>query len=737
MLEKELLYEYAIKAMERFESKKISIFGNGYVESLDENNRFVERDLSKDKDYETWVLNSIEEGNGIFIVMGQFVIDYCGSFEDITDTDFVFDDRYYEEGYLDSLYREYYGFDDEDMYDEPIDEEDYDFEDEPEAVSFYIDAEHGVSAACSVDYFPPNTDFICHVGINLCKEGNEYHITPGYAYLPEVGALDPRMTYEDWPITKESIEDDPIEQLFAVVLDSNLSYEGEEEGAYNEWSLENLLERIHEDTVTKDLDVKFGASGNEFEKEAEELLKAGKISNYFEHFEKLNSATDSIYDLGDNEVLIILKDGTNLTSWDNVSNQHDILYISEDFSNRKVITRKYRYLTSLKATVVVGITKKIKDMEEMFQGCSSLVDLYGLETWDTSKIEKMEGMFRGCSSLEDISGLENWDISNAYRLWNLFDGCSSLTDLSPLANWDISDVSSMADMFSGCSSLVDLSPLKDWDTSNVRNMSRLFSGCSSLADLSPLEKWNISSVRKIDSIFGGCSSLVDLSPLKDWDTSQIKSMVHMFGGCSSLTGLSGLEYWNTSKLENMQGIFSDCASLTDLSSLENWNTSKVNNMWSVFEGCSSLVDLSPLSGWNVSHVTAMRYIFEGCSSLISLSGLENWDIHRVSDMIAMFKCCSSLTDLSSLKSWNLSPFNQDLSGMFKFCSSLSDLSPLSSWDVSGVFTMKNMFKGCSSLSDLSQLSSWDVSKFLENSGIFDDCPSIEVYPNWYENNKSR
>jgi len=26
---------------------------------------------------------------------------------------------------------------------------------------------------------------------------------------------------------------------------------------------------------------------------------------------------------------------------------------------------------------------------------------------------------------------------------------------------------------------------------------------------------------------------------------------------------------------------------------------------------------------------------------------------------------------------------------------------------------------------------------LENSGIFDDCPNIEVYPNWYENNKSR
>lgn len=37
-------------------------------------------------------------------------------------------------------------------------------------------------------------------------------------------------------------------------------------------------------------------------------------SKYLKEFEELNTTTDSIYDLGDLEVLILLKNGRNLTS---------------------------------------------------------------------------------------------------------------------------------------------------------------------------------------------------------------------------------------------------------------------------------------------------------------------------------------------------------------------------------------------------------------------------------------
>ena len=44
-------------------------------------------------------------------------------------------------------------------------------------------------------------------------------------------------------------------------------------------------------------------------------------SRYLKEFEKLNKTTKSIHDLGDFKVLIILKDGTNLTDWKDVKDK--------------------------------------------------------------------------------------------------------------------------------------------------------------------------------------------------------------------------------------------------------------------------------------------------------------------------------------------------------------------------------------------------------------------------------
>ena len=62
---------------------------------------------------------------------------------------------------------------------------------------------------------------------------------------------------------------------------------------------------------------------------------------YLNDFEHLNTTTQSIYELGDFNVLIILKDGTNLTSWDYVENREDIEYISEDLFGQTLLEGKY------------------------------------------------------------------------------------------------------------------------------------------------------------------------------------------------------------------------------------------------------------------------------------------------------------------------------------------------------------------------------------------------------------
>ena len=52
------------------------------------------------------------------------------------------------------------------------------------------------------------------------------------------------------------------------------------------------------------------------------------ISKELREFEMLNTTTQSIYELNELNVLIILKDGSNLTSWDFVDDKEDIIYIT-------------------------------------------------------------------------------------------------------------------------------------------------------------------------------------------------------------------------------------------------------------------------------------------------------------------------------------------------------------------------------------------------------------------------
>ena len=50
-------------------------------------------------------------------------------------------------------------------------------------------------------------------------------------------------------------------------------------------------------------------------------------------------------------------------------------------------------------------------------------------------------MFNGCSSLSDIKGLENWNVSNGkdFSFIGMFYKCSLLLDIKGLLNWNVSD----------------------------------------------------------------------------------------------------------------------------------------------------------------------------------------------------------------------------------------------------------------------------------------------------------
>ncbi len=113
------------------------------------------------------------------------------------------------------------------------------------------------------------------------------------------------------------------------------------------------------------------------------------VSKYLKEFEELNTTTDSIYDLGDYEVLIILKDGTNLTNWDDMDKKNDVKYISEDLSKCTDLYEKYKGFRSVKSIVARNVTSEVRDLDGMFHGCYALVDIVGMDSWDTSNVTYM------------------------------------------------------------------------------------------------------------------------------------------------------------------------------------------------------------------------------------------------------------------------------------------------------------------------------------------------------------
>ena len=264
-------------------------------------------------------------------------------------------------------------------------------------------------------------------------------------------------------------------------------------------------------------------------------LKTKNKSRCLEEFEKLNVTTDNIYDLGKFDVLIILKDGTNLTTWSDVDNKSDVLYVSENLSSRWNLSRLYSGLTSMKAVVITGFPTDIKNAEGMFKSCESLVDISTLKDCDVSGVKNMRAMFHGCKSIKDFSPLRDWDVSNVTNMQGMFNSCRSLSDLECLRDWDVSNVTNMNHMFYSCWGLDDLSALRNWDVSLVRNMKWMFCGCKNLTNLHGLGDWKVSNTLQIDYMFMGCEALTDVSDINDWNLNRI--MWKVFFGCNELENL--------------------------------------------------------------------------------------------------------------------------------------------------------------------------------------------------------
>ena len=73
-------------------------------------------------------------------------------------------------------------------------------------------------------------------------------------------------------------------------------------------------------------------------------------------------------------------------------------------------------------TFVNGLTS----LDGVFNSCSKLKKIIGIDKWDTSRVQSFSAMFANCTLLEDFSFLKNWDLSSLTRANSMFSKCTSL-----------------------------------------------------------------------------------------------------------------------------------------------------------------------------------------------------------------------------------------------------------------------------------------------------------------------
>lgn len=239
-----------------------------------------------------------------------------------------------------------------------------------------------------------------------------------------------------------------------------------------------------------------------------------------------------------------------------------------------------------------------------FSNCSSLTTLDGLQGCTFSYAESM---FIGCSSLRDISVLREVTFtSSVTSINNMFNGCTSLTSLDGLQNIDVSNMTALVGVFSGCTALTNISAIAGWNPYQVKNINSLFYHCSSITSFASLQNWITGQLTNINQAFRGCSSLINLGGLMGFNVGQCTSLSYLFADCTALTDISDITLWYIGACTNLSYMFYNCSSLASVNPLKGWYVAKLTNMRYMFFGCTAIADASILEQWkNVKTMTSV------------------------------------------------------------------------------------------------------------------------------------
>ncbi len=171
--------------------------------------------------------------------------------------------------------------------------------------------------------------------------------------------------------------------------------------------------------------------------------------------------------------------------------------------------------------------------------------------------EDMSGMFAKFTNVTSITGLKQLDLSNTKSINNLFGnnsgGCSKLLNLNGIQSWDVSKVITASNAFSTLTvSEIDIS---NWKLEQLKDYSYMFNNCGAKTIILGNSEINIAN-----GMFSN-SNNVELIDLSNVDITNITSAINMFANCENLTTIFVATNFSQDKLSGSTGMFKGCINI--------------------------------------------------------------------------------------------------------------------------------------------------------------------------------
>ena len=349
------------------------------------------------------------------------------------------------------------------------------------------------------------------------------------------------------------------------------------------------------------------------------------------------------------------------------SSLFEIKYISKASQiDSKYIERKIKNIVLTNGIV---IENNIFYQSLIFYGN---LPLFHIIEWNTEKVINMNNMFEGCSSLISLPDISKWNIDKVINMNSTFEGCSSLLSLPDISKWNTEKVIDMSYMFYRCSSLKTLPDLSKWNTKEVIDMSYMFHECSLLKFLPDISKWNTENLKKVKEIFSDCTSLISLPDIYEWPIMEKIVINEIIRGSYSLKRIpikhKPRKKINTKK-DSIPNLFKD--SSIKVENIKQINNGIIINQNDAFCGISKMI--YNIEKVNESEIQIINTGFFGRNLYSNCKILYKNEIHKITDSIKiddLKKRNENKLELFLLEKENITNRNE----MFEGCNSLEEFS---------------------------------------------------------------